>query len=39
MLYELGRGVARDSGKAMEWYRKAAEQGDADAEQRLGLID
>ena len=29
-LYEAGRGVAKDEVQAMGWYRKAAEQGNAD---------
>jgi uncharacterized protein len=31
-----GRGVARDYAEAVRWYRKAAEQGDADAQCDLG---
>ena len=34
--YEGGLGVAKDQVEAVTWYRKAAEQGDADAEFNLG---
>ena len=34
---EEGRGVAKDEAQAVEWYRKAAAQGYADAEYNLGL--
>ena len=34
--YYNGDGVAEDVEVAMEWYRKAAEQGQADAQQMLG---
>jgi TPR repeat protein len=30
-LYDSGRGVAKDAGKAREWYEKAAAKDDADA--------
>lgn len=33
-----GKGVTKDLTKAAEWYRKAAEQGDADAQYKLGLF-
>ena len=29
-LYENGRGVAQDDAEAMRWYRKAADQGNAE---------
>ncbi|MBR4388959.1 MAG: SEL1-like repeat protein, partial [Prevotella sp.] len=32
LCYENGTGVAKDEAKAVEWYRKAAEQGDARAQ-------
>jgi TPR repeat protein len=34
-MYEHGCGVARDDAQAVAWYRKAAEQGDADARAAL----
>jgi TPR repeat protein len=40
-MYEYGKGVAKDKAKAAEWYRKAAEQGHADAKaalKRLGAL-
>ena len=36
-LYVDGRGVPRDVGQAIEWLRRAADQGDADAQIELGL--
>ena len=33
-----GEGVPKDVNKAMEWYRKAAEKGHADAQYKLGLL-
>lgn len=32
---ELGRGVKKDLEKAVKWYKKAAEQGDEDAEKAV----
>ena len=34
-MYAAGRGVARDDTEAVAWYRKAAEQGNALAQQNL----
>ena len=34
-MYETGDGVPRDFAKAIEWYRKSAEQGNADAKEWL----
>lgn len=34
-MYDYGEGVAEDDAEAARWYRKAAEQGDADATKRL----
>ena len=31
VLYDLGRGTDRDIGRAVEWYQRAAAQGNADA--------
>ncbi len=36
--YDTGRGVAQDYGEAVRWYRRAAEQGDADAQSNLGFM-
>ena len=33
-----GRGVAQDYKQAVAWYRKAAEQGDVDAQRILGMM-
>ena len=32
VMYEDGRGVTQDYQEAVKWYRKAAEQGDAEAQ-------
>ena len=37
-MYEEGRGVRKDAPVAMELYRKAAAEGHADAQYRLGLV-
>jgi FOG: TPR repeat, SEL1 subfamily len=34
--YDIGAGVKRDVAEAVKWYRKAAEQGDAEGEYSLG---
>ena len=36
LLYDSGAGVAKDSAEAVKWMRKAAEQGNADAQYYLG---
>ena len=36
--YATGQGVPQDRAEAARWYRKAAEQGDADAQFNLGLM-
>ena len=36
-LYEIGRGVARNTQKAFEWYEKAAENGNAQAIHNLAV--
>ena len=38
ICYENGYGVTQNMGKAVKWYRKAAEQGDAYAQRRLENI-
>ena len=35
--YYNGQGVAQDYGEAVKWFRKAAEQGNVDAQFNLGL--
>ena len=35
-MYRKGRGVERDLFAALEWYQKAAAEGDADAQFHLG---
>ena len=35
-MYSSGQGVARDDAEAVRWFRKAAEQGDATAQNDLG---
>jgi len=35
--YRDGKGVAKDMTQAAYWYRKAAEQGDADAQNSLAI--
>ncbi|WP_413700292.1 tetratricopeptide repeat protein [Psychromonas sp. KJ10-10] len=37
-MYSNGLGVLQDYKKATNWYRKAAEQGDADAQFSLGVM-
>jgi len=37
-MYEKGRGVPQDDKTAVKWYRRAAEQGDAEAQGNLGAM-
>ena len=37
-MYQHGQGVPRDYEAAVRWYRRAAEQGDADAQNNLGVM-
>jgi len=37
-MYYSGEGVPQDSAQAVQWYRKAAEQGYAKAQYHLGLL-
>ena len=37
-MYENGQGVPQDKAEAVEWYRLAAEQGDANAQNNLGFM-
>jgi TPR repeat protein len=38
VMYESGQGVLQDEKQAVDWYRKAAEQGYARAQLNLGLM-
>ena len=37
-MYANGRGVPQDDAEAIAWYRRSAEQGNADAQVNLGLM-
>ena len=37
-MYQKGKGVPQDDAEAVKWYHKAAEQGDADAQNNLGVM-
>ncbi len=37
-MYRAGRGVAQDHAQAVKWYRRAAEQGQINAQHNLGLM-
>jgi TPR repeat protein len=37
-MYGKGLGVPKDPGEAIKWYRLAAEQGHASAQNNLGLL-
>ena len=37
-MYANGEGVEQDKEEAVKWYRKAAEQGNADAQNTLGVM-
>jgi hypothetical protein len=37
-MYQAGMGVPRDNAEAVNWYSKAAEQGNANAQYNLGLM-
>ena len=36
LMYQTGRGVARDDGAAAQWFQRAAELGDVEAQNNLG---
>lgn len=38
VMYEVGLGVGQDSGEAVKWFRRAAEQGHPDAQNNLGFM-
>ena len=37
-MYRLGKGVAQDDKLAAQWFRRAAEQGDASAQYNLAML-
>jgi TPR repeat protein len=37
-IYDEGQGIPKDDSEAVKWYRKAAEQGHADAQYNLGVM-
>ena len=37
-MYDQGSVVAKDDAQAVAWYRKAADQGDANAQNNLGVM-
>ena len=37
-MYSFGRGVPQNDAEAVKWYRKAAEQGFAQAQYNLGVM-
>ena len=37
-MYDNGRGVRQDDAQAVHWYRKAAEQGNVEAQHNLGAM-
>src|SRR5437762_13996304 len=39
LRYEQGKGVAKDQAEAVKWYRKAAEQNYAEAQNSVGVWD
>lgn len=38
-LYDLGQGVEQDYAKAKEWWKKAAAQGNTNAQYKLDILD
>jgi TPR repeat protein len=38
LMYESGRGIAKDETKAADYYRRAADEGNPDAQYSLGVI-
>ena len=37
-MYDYGRGVPQDYAEAAKWYRRAAEQGNANSQYNLGVM-
>ncbi|MGB2118981.1 MAG: tetratricopeptide repeat protein [Porticoccaceae bacterium] len=38
VMYEFGNGVSENDAEAVKWYKKAADQGHADAQFNLGVM-
>ena len=38
LMYDMGKGVSEDDKEAVKWYKLAAEQGNADAQERYGEL-
>ena len=38
-MYAIGRGIEQDDEAAVYWFRKAAEQGDASAQENLKTLN
>lgn len=36
-MYDEGEGVSEDKAEALEWYKKSAKQGLADAQNKIGV--
>ncbi|MEI7912559.1 MAG: SEL1-like repeat protein [Verrucomicrobiota bacterium] len=39
IVHEFGKGVAKSEATAVNWYRKAADEGDVEAKQALEKLD
>ena len=37
-MYDTGEGVSKDYKQAMHWFKKSAEQGNAEAQYNLGVM-
>ncbi|MBU5616205.1 SEL1-like repeat protein [Psychrobacter sp. TAE2020] len=37
-MYEEGEGISQDYNMAMKWYQDSADQDDADAQYRIGVL-
>jgi hypothetical protein len=37
-MYRIGEGVPKNAAKAIKWFRKAAAQGNSDAQFNLGIM-
>jgi TPR repeat protein len=38
-MYEVGRGVPKNLGESLRWYRLAADRGNADARARMKFLE
>jgi len=38
-MFDIGRGVAQSNMGAVRWWKKAADQGHADAQSKLGILE